>query len=81
MKRRGKIQLTRIKSEKFAYFANDCLAVRAEGKEFYLCRTLEDVPESKESFNVAWFDIVDEKEQIYKVGTVACLLNLSTFWT
>ena len=68
MKRHGRYKLNRIKSEKFLYFANDCLAVRAQGKEFYLCRTLEDVPESKESFNVAWFDIVDKQEQIYKVG-------------
>ena len=68
MKRRGKTLLSRIKSEKFLFFANDCLAIRAEDEEFYLCRTLEDVPESKESFNIAWFDVVDKKEQIYEVG-------------
>ena len=67
MKRRGKPMLKKFKSEKFLYFANDCLAVRGEENSFYLCRVLDDAPDSSESFAIAWFDRVDSEKQLYKV--------------
>ena len=75
MTRRGRINLERYKSVKFLYFANDYLAVRGDGKDFYLCRVLEDVPENKGSFNIAWLDRVDTEKQHYEVITGIILLS------
>ena len=71
MKRRGRINLERYKSIKFLYVANDYLAVRGGGSDFYLCRVIEDVLESSDPFNIAWLDRVDAKKQHYKVRTKA----------
>ena len=65
MKRRGKLE--RYKSIKFVYVANDYLAIRSQGYDFYLCRVLEDVPENKESFQIAWLDQVGQKKKVFKV--------------
>ena len=53
------------KYEEFEYFAEDCVTVRAPNKEFYLCRILEDVTESTEQINIAWFDKISRNR--YKV--------------
>eukprot|EP00795_Rhopilema_esculentum_P008747 gene8747-14770_t len=66
IKRRGKLE--RYKSMKFLYVANDYLAIRGQGYDFYLCRVLEDVPENKESFQIAWLDQVGEKKQVFKTS-------------
>lgn len=63
----------------FLYVANDYLAVRGNGADFYLCRVLEDVPESEETFKIAWFDRVDTEKQHYKVGFSTFLYLFSFF--
>ena len=77
MERRGKINLQRYKSIKFCYFANDYLAVRGDGNDFYLCRVLEDVPESKELFSIAWLDRVDTDQQHYMVRSLLFEYNIT----
>ena len=67
MTRRGRINLERFKSIKFLYVANDFLAVRSSGNDFYLCRVIEDVPENSDPFNIAWLDRVDASKHQYKV--------------
>ncbi|XP_066916228.1 poly [ADP-ribose] polymerase tankyrase-like [Clytia hemisphaerica] len=67
MKRRGKEVEVKEEYEEFEYFAEDCVTVRAPGKDFYLCRILDDVPEStNEEINIAWFDQVGTNR--YKVS-------------
>ena len=62
----GKFVEVKEEYEEFEYFAEDCVTVRAPGKEFYLCRILDDVPESSnEEINVAWFDQIGANR--YKV--------------
>ena len=65
--RRGMVNLDRYKSIKFLYVANDYLAVRGDGNDFYLCRVLEDVPENSDPFNIAWLDRVNAAKQQYQV--------------
>ena len=74
--RQGLGNLDRYKSIKFLYVANDYLAVRGDGNNFYLCRVLEDVPENSDPFSIAWLDIVDAAKQQYQVLFYKALLNL-----
>ena len=62
----GKFVDIKEEYEEFEYFADDCVTVRAPGKDFFLCRILDDVPESCNEINVAWFDKVDTNK--YKVS-------------
>jgi len=66
--RRGMVNLDRYKSIKFLYVANDYLAVRGDGNDFYLCRVLEDVPENSDPFNIAWLDRVNAAKQQYQIS-------------
>ena len=61
----GKFVDIKEEYEEFEYFADDCVTVRAPGKDFFLCRILDDVPESCNEINIAWFDKVDANK--YKV--------------
>lgn len=65
MKRRGILHAPVELTEEFEFYAGDFLAVRGEEDDFYVCRVLQDVPESATSFNVAWFNRVDEN--VYEV--------------
>jgi len=65
MKRRGVFHAPEELTEEFEFCAGDYLTVRGEEDDFYVCRVLEDVPESATSFNVAWFNRVDEN--VYEV--------------
>ena len=65
MKRRGILHAPVELTEEFEFYAGDFLTVRGEEDDFYVCRVLEDVPESASSFNVAWFNRVDEN--VYEV--------------
>lgn len=60
MKRRGILHAPVELTEEFEFYAGDFLTVRGEEDDFYVCRVLQDVPESATSFNVAWFNRVDE---------------------
>ena len=60
MKRRGVLHTSVELTEEFEFYAGDFLTVRGEEDDFYVCRVLEDVLESATSFNVAWFNRVDE---------------------
>ena len=79
MTRRGMINLDRFKSIKFLYVANDYLAVRGSGNDFYLCRVLEDVLENSDPFNIAWLDRVDASKQQYKVMWSITIITVSKF--
>lgn len=74
MKRRGKVLPLVDLTEEFEFYARDFLTVRGEEDDFYVCRVLEDVPESATSFNVAWFNRVEEN--VYEVR-----LKLLLFYT
>lgn len=65
MKRRGKLIPLADLTEEFEFYAGDVLTVRGEEDDFYVCRVLEDVPESATSFGVAWFNRVDDN--LYEV--------------
>ena len=65
MKRRGVLHTPVELTEEFEFYAGDFLSVRGEEDDFYVCRVLEDVPESATSFNVAWFNRLDEN--VYEV--------------
>ena len=65
MKRRGVLHASVELTEEYEFYAGDFLTVRGEEDDFYVCRVLEDVPESATSFNVAWFNRVDEN--VYEV--------------
>lgn len=65
MKRRGVLHTPVELTEEFEFYAGDFLTVRGEEDDFYVCRVLEDVLESAGSFNVAWFNRVDEN--VYEV--------------
>lgn len=65
MKRRGVLHTPVELTEEFEFYAGDFLTVRGEEDDFYVCRVLEDVLESATSFNVAWFNRVDEN--VYEV--------------
>ena len=65
MKRRGKIRPLADLTEEFEFYADDVLTVRGDEGDFYVCRVLEDVPESATSFRVAWFNRVEEN--VYEV--------------
>lgn len=56
MKRRGKIVLLRELTDEFEFNAEDVLTVRGEEDDFYVCRSLEDVPLTAKSFRVAWYN-------------------------
>lgn len=66
MKRRGKVVPLADLTEEFEFYAGDVLTVRGEEGDFYVCRVLEDVPESSTSFGVAWFNRVDDN--LYEVS-------------
>ncbi|XP_073244839.1 poly [ADP-ribose] polymerase tankyrase-like isoform X3 [Porites lutea] len=66
MKRRGKVVPLADLTEEFEFYAGDVLTVRGEEGDFYVCRVLEDVPESATSFGVAWFNRVDDN--LYEVS-------------
>lgn len=72
MKRRGVLHAPVELTEEFEFYAGDFLTVRGEEDDFYVCRVLEDVPESATSFNVAWFNRVDEN--VYEVRLKRLLL-------
>lgn len=59
MKKRGKVLPLVDLTEEFEFYAGDFLTVRGEEDDFYVCRVLEDVPESATNFNVAWFNRVE----------------------
>lgn len=65
IKRRGKALPMIDLTEEFEFNAGDFLTVRGEDNDFYVCRVLEDVPESASSFSVAWFNRVDDN--VYEV--------------
>lgn len=65
IKRRGKALPMIDLTEEFEFYAGDFLTVRGEDNDFYVCRVLEDVPESASSFSVAWFNRVDDN--VYEV--------------
>ena len=65
--RRGMVNLDPYKGIKLLYVANDYLAVRGNGNDFYLCRVLEEVPENSDPFNIAWLDRVNAAKQQYQV--------------
>lgn len=65
MKRRGVLHTPVELTEEFEFYAGDFLTVRGEEDDFYVCRVLEDVLESAGSFNVAWFNRVDQN--VYEV--------------
>ena len=65
MKRRGVLHTPVELTEEFEFYAGDFLTVRGEEDDFYVCRVLEDVLESATSFNVAWFNRVNEN--VYEV--------------
>lgn len=65
MKKRGKALPLVDLTEEFEFYAGDFLTVRGEEDDFYVCRVLDDVPESATSFNVAWFNRVEEN--LYEV--------------
>ena len=69
MKRRGKVVPLADLTEDFEFCAGDVLTVRGEEGDFYVCRVLEDVPESATSFGVAWFNRVDDN--LYEVSYVS----------
>lgn len=76
MKRRGKlIPLTDL-TEEFEFYAGDVLTVRGEEDDFYVCRVLEDVPESASCFGVAWFNRV--ADNLYEVN-IKFLLKIFYF--
>lgn len=75
MKRRGKLHPLADLTEEFEFYAGDFLTVRGEEDDFYVCRVLEDVPESATSFNVAWFNRVEEN--LYEVCNVFIVLFCS----
>lgn len=76
MKRRGKlIPLTDL-TEEFEFYAGDVLTVRGEEDDFYVCRVLEDVPESASCFGVAWFNRV--ADNLYEVN-IKFLLKILYF--
>ena len=58
MKRRGKVRPLVELTEEFEFYAGDILTVRGEEEDFYVCRILQDVPESAASFSVAWYNRV-----------------------
>lgn len=66
MKRRGKLPPMADLTEEFEFYAGDVLSVRGEEDDFYVCRVLEDVPESASSFGVAWFNRV--ADNLYEVS-------------
>ena len=49
----------------FDFYADDVVTVRGPDKSFWECRILEDVLETSNQINVAWFDTVEENK--YKV--------------
>ena len=49
----------------FDFYADDVVTVRGPEKSFWVCRILEDVLETSNQINVAWFDTVEENK--YKV--------------
>ena len=64
-----------IKPE-FDFYADDVVTVRGPEKSFWVCRILEDVLETSNQINVAWFDMVEENK--YKVfSTCSGLLQTS----
>jgi len=76
MQRRGKlIPLTDL-TEEFEFYAGDVLTVRGEEDDFYVCRVLEDVPESASCFGVAWFNRV--ADNLYEVN-IKFLLKIFYF--
>ena len=66
MKRRGKLIPMAELTEEFEFNAGDVLTVRGEEDDFYVCRVLEDVPESASSFGVAWYNRV--ADNLYEVS-------------
>ena len=70
IKRRGKALPMIDLTEEFEFNAGDFLTVRGEDNDFYVCRVLEDVPESASSFSVAWFNRVDDN--VYEVRLEQC---------
>lgn len=78
MKRRGKLHPLADLTEEFEFYAGDFLTVRGEEDDFYVCRVLEDVPESATSFNVAWFNRVEEN--LYEVCNVFIVLSVQFFF-
>lgn len=70
IQRRGKALPMIDLTEEFEFYAGDFLTVRGEDNDFYVCRVLEDVPESASSFNVAWFNRVDDN--VYEVRLENC---------
>ena len=73
MKRRGKALPMVDLTEEFEFYAGDFLTVRGEENDFYVCRVLEDVPESASSFNVAWFNRVDDNVYEVRLNNVLML--------
>ena len=73
MKRRGKLLPMADLTEEFEFYADDVLTVRGEEDDFYVCRVLEDVPESASSFGVAWFNRV--ADNLYEVSHLSLFLN------
>ena len=75
MKRRGKLVPLADLTEEFEFYAGDVLTVRGEEGDFFVCRVLEDVPESASSFGVAWFNRLEDN--LYEVSLKFLISNFN----
>ena len=69
-KRRGKVIPLVELTEEFEFCEGDVLTVRGEDNDFYVCRVLDNVVESADKFEVAWFKRI--ADNLYEVS-VKCL--------
>ncbi|XP_048584119.1 poly [ADP-ribose] polymerase tankyrase isoform X2 [Nematostella vectensis] len=78
MKRRGRLQPMVEVQEEFEFCAGDCLTVRGEDQDFFLCRVLEDVLEAAENFRVSWFNRIDENVYEPSFDDVCSMVSVIT---